>query len=61
MTRAADVTEIKFYTCEDVMRICGVGRNKAYSIIKSINKMQEQDHKMVIPGKVNAFVFNKMF
>lgn len=61
MTKAAEVTEIKFYSCEDVMRICGVGRNKAYSIIKTINSKLEKEHKLVIPGKVNACVFNKMF
>lgn len=61
MTKAADVTEIKFYNCKDVMKICGVGRNKAYEIINRINRKLESEHKLVIPGKVNAYVFNKMF
>ena len=61
MTSPADVTEMKFYDYKDVMRICGVGRNKAYSIIKAINEKQEKAHKFTIAGKVSAYAFNKMF
>lgn len=61
MTRAAEVTEIKFYNAADVMRICGVGRNTAYNMIKAINEKLAKEHKMTIPGKVNASVFNSMF
>lgn len=61
MTKPEAVTELKFYTCQDVMRILGVSRNTAYSIMKTINAKLEKQHKLTIKGKVSAYAFNQMF
>lgn len=60
-TKPDSITELEFYGFEDVMRICGVRRSRAFQIIKKVNDLQEKKGKLVIRGKVNAAAFNSSF
>ena len=47
-----------FYTVQDVMEKCSIGKSKAYSIIRQINKELEQQGKITIAGRVNKKYFD---
>ena len=53
------VTEPRYYTVEEVMKLMGVGKTKAYAMIKQVNKELEDKGKIVVRGKVNRDYFDK--
>lgn len=54
-----EVTEIQFYTVNDVMQMLGVKQTKAYEIIRRMNDELEEMGKLTITGKVNKKYFDK--
>lgn len=48
-----------YYTVDEVMLIVGVGKTKAYSIIKQLNKELEDKGKVTVAGKVNKKYFEE--
>lgn len=43
---------IQYFTAKDVMSCLGIGRSKAYEIIKDLNAELERDGYITIPGKI---------
>lgn len=60
-TKPNEVTEVKFYNVQDVMRITGMKKTYCQKLIKTMNDKLETEGKFVIAGKINAYVFNSMF
>lgn len=54
-----EVTEIQFYTVNDVMQMLGVKQTKAYEIIRRMNDELEEMGKLTITGKVNKKYFDE--
>lgn len=46
-----------YYSVNDVMKICGVGRNKAYEIIRKVNSEMERNGFITVDKKVNKNFF----
>ena len=53
------VTEIQFYTVEEVMAILGIGKTKAYEVIRELNRELEEMGKLTINGKINKKYFDE--
>ncbi|WP_017474051.1 hypothetical protein [Bacillus licheniformis] len=51
----------EFYTVDDVQRILGVKRAKAYKIIRSLNAEMEDEGYKVIKGRVNKSKFDDRY
>ena len=47
-----------FYFVEDVMKMLGLSRSKAYSIIKQFNTEMEEKGYFTVPGRVNGRYFD---
>ena len=47
-----------FYTVKDVMDICGLGRNKAYDVIRKLNAELSEQGFITVKGKVNRAYFD---
>lgn len=47
-----------FYFVEDVMKMLGLSRSKAYSIIKQFNSELEEQGYFTVPGRVNRRYFD---
>lgn len=50
-----------FYTYEDVCEILSVSRNKAYEIIRELNKELQAQGYMTFSGRVSKKYFNEKF
>lgn len=50
-----------FYRYEDVCEILSVSRNKAYEIIRVLNKELESQGYMTFSGRVSKKYFNEKF
>lgn len=48
---------VQYFTAQDIMASVGVGRTKAYGIIKALNTELEKDGYLTFPGKVPARKF----
>lgn len=48
-----------FYTAEDVMKILGIGRSKAYAIIRQLNEELESRGYIIVKGKVSKRYFDE--
>ena len=48
-----------FYTAEDVMEMLGIGKSKAYEIIKKLNEELEAKGYIVVRGKVSKRYFDE--
>ena len=47
-----------FYFVDDVMKMLGLSRSKAYSIIKQFNSELEEQGYFTVPGRVNRRYFD---
>jgi len=52
MARTAALPCVQYLTVEDVMICLGVGRSKAYEVIRDLNDELEKDGFITIAGKV---------
>lgn len=52
MAQTSTMPTIQYMTAADIMVCVGVGRSKAYEIIKSLNDELERDGFLTFPGKV---------
>ena len=50
-----------FYTCEDIKKILNIKRNRAYQIIRNLNKELEEKGYLIQQGRVNAKYFNERY
>ena len=50
-----------FYTYEDVCEILSISRNKAYEIIRELNKELQAQGYMTFSGRVSKKYFNEKF
>ena len=48
----------KFYSVEDVMSSLGVGRSKAYQIMKQFNQELEKEGYFTVSGRVSKGYFD---
>ena len=50
-----------FYTADDISKILGYSKTKAYGIIKQLNiELKEKDKNIIIfPGRINKNYFDK--
>lgn len=53
--------ESRFYTADDVQKMLGCGKSKAYSVIRQLNAKWEQRGKIAVRGKVNKTIFDEFF
>lgn len=53
--------ESRYYTVDDVRKMLGCGRSKAYSVIRQLNAKWEQRGKIAVNGKVNKTIFDEFF
>lgn len=51
----------EFLDRDDVMRILDCSRNKAYTIIRDLNKEMQEEGYYVVQGKVNRKKFEDKF
>ena len=47
-----------FYTVKEVMEICGLGRNKAYAVIRKLNDELSKRGFITVKGKVSRAYFD---
>ena len=52
---------IFFYDCEDIQLILDVKQNKAYQIIRKLNKELEEKGYLTQQGRVNAKYFQERY
>ncbi len=52
--RFPSLPAVQYLTVEDVMACLGVGRSKAYTIIRELNAELERDGYITIAGKIPA-------
>lgn len=52
MAQTSTMPTIQYMTAADIMVCVGVGRSKAYEIIKNLNDELERDGFLTFPGKV---------
>lgn len=52
MAQPTTMPTIQYMTAADIMVCVGVGRSKAYEIIKNLNDELERDGFLTFPGKV---------
>lgn len=48
----------KFYSAEDVMSILGVGKSKAYQVMKKFNEELEAEGYYTVSGRVSKSYFD---
>ena len=50
-----------YYSCEDVIKIIGVGKSLAYDIIKRLRKKMEKEYPEIITvqGRIPKWYFEK--
>lgn len=50
-----------YYSCEDVIKIIGVGKSLAYEIIKKLRKKMEKEYPEIITvqGRIPKWYFEK--
>lgn len=60
-TKPQDVTQVKFYDVNDIMKITGFKESKCYAIMRDVNKRQKELGKLVLKGRVNAAAFNAIW
>ena len=53
--------KVSYITANDIMEVLGVGRSKAYSIVRELNQELEESGYNVIRGKVPIRYFQKKF
>lgn len=53
------VLEIQFYTVDEVMTMLGVGKTKAYEIIRELNQELKEMGKLTVIGKINKKYFDE--
>lgn len=53
-SRSPSLPTVQYLTVEDVMACLGVGRSKAYEIIRELNEELERDGYITISGKIPA-------
>lgn len=53
--------DVPYITANDVMVILGVGRSKAYGIVRTLNEELERDGYNTIKGKVPVRYFQKKY
>lgn len=51
-TRHPSLPTVQYLTAEDIMACVGVGRSKAYEIIKNLNAELDRDGYLTFPGKI---------
>ncbi len=53
----------QFYDLKDIMNVTGVGKSKAYEIIRELNEQFKVEHKgaFTIQGKVPIWYFNEKY
>ena len=56
----ADIKK-SYYDVNDVMEILGCKENKAYEVIRKLNKELEQKGYIYISGKINKKYFNQKY
>lgn len=61
MTSISEVTEVRFYKTEDIMKMLDCCRSIAQKIIREINKEQEQQGRLVLRGKVSKKAFDDWY
>lgn len=44
--------EIKFFDVNDVGKMLGVGKSKAYQVIRKLNKELEKNGYLIVAGKI---------
>lgn len=49
----------RFYVAEDVAKIMGISKSKAYKIIRELNDELSKQGKIVIQGKVSRRYFDE--
>ena len=52
---------VSYITANDIMKILGVGRSKAYEIVRVMNEELENAVYNIIKGKVPARYFQKKY
>ena len=60
-TKPQDVTELKFYNVEDIMRITGWKQAKSYQVMSMINKKLKAQGKLTLKGRVLKTAFEAQF
>lgn len=45
--------QVSYYTVEEVQRLLGVSKSKAYKIIKELNAELKENGYIVTPGKIS--------
>lgn len=45
-------SEIKFFDVNDVGKMLGVGKSKAYQVIRKLNKELERNGYLIVAGKI---------
>ena len=50
-----------FYTCEDIKKILNIKQNRAYQIIRNLNKELEEKGYLIQQGRVNAKYINELY
>ena len=53
--------KVSYITANDIMEVLGVGRSKAYDIVRELNQELEESGYNVIRGKVPIRYFQKKF
>lgn len=54
-------TNSLFYSCEDIQKLLGVSRSKAYKLIRILNQELEAKNYIVISGKVPKRYFAERY
>lgn len=55
----SNITQLQFYSVDDVVAILGVSRPKAYAIMRELNMELVAKGFIVVSGKVSARYFNE--
>lgn len=53
------IVEVPYYTAEDVQKLLGIGRSKAYYIIKQLNDELKSKGFITVAGKVSKKYFRE--
>ena len=53
--------KVSYITANDIMEVLGVGRSKAYGIVRELNQELEESGYNVIKGKVPVGYFQKKY
>lgn len=53
--------ESRYYTSKEVQQMLGVGKTKAYQIIRQLNEIWVQRGKIAVNGKVAKTIFNEFY